>query len=233
VFDDKAIPLVHISQLTELIKNIVNDFDKYPKQIFAVSQSETFTEFLSALKGKKGRFFRIPKFMISLFFTLFPKASIGLFSKDTVKLFESTEPKDYPPMFEKASSKIQIDSDIDHTLIISSFALFAIVFVWIWSGISSLIAIDESYFLMSTITSNHQLATILVFLGSIVDIILGFAVLSKSIRKQALVLQLLFIIIYTLILTLFAPIYWIHPFGVLSKNIPIIALSLYLLMKKD
>lgn len=233
VFDDKAIPLVHITQLTGLIRTIIADFDKYPQQIFAVSEHETFTDFLSALKGKKGRFFKIPKFIISLFFILFPKATIGLFSKDTVKLFETTEASDYPPMFEKASSKFQPDSEVDYTLFISSFALFAIVFIWIWSGVSSLIALDESYSLMNHITSNHQVAISLILLGSFADIILGFAVINKTIRKKVLILQLIFMITYTLILTVFEPLYWIHPFGVLSKNIPIIALSCYLLMKKD
>src|ERR1035437_1433199 len=113
IFDDKAIPLVHISQLTQLIRNVVNEFDNYPQQIFAVSQSETFTDFLSALKEKKAKFFKIPKWCISLFFVLFPKATIGLFSKDTVKLFETTDPTDYSPMFEKASSKIQINTTIE------------------------------------------------------------------------------------------------------------------------
>lgn len=233
VFDDKAIPLVHISQLTELITKIIFDFDNYPKQIFAVSESETFTNFLSALKGKKGRFFKIPKFIISLFFTLFPKASIGLFSKGTVKLFETTEPKDYKPMFEKASAKISPDPNIDYSLFISSFALLAIVFIWVWSGVSSLIALDESYSLMTSITSNHQLATGLILSGSFADIILGLGVIKKTIRKKILILQLLFMITYMLILTVFEPFYWIHPFGVLSKNIPIIALTCYLLLKKD
>lgn len=233
VFEDKAIALVHITQLTELIRTIIADFDKYPKQFFAVSENETFTDFLSALKGKKGRFFKIPKFFISIFFILFPKATIGLFSKDTVKLFETTEPSDYPPMFAKASSKFQPDSEVDNTLLISSFALLAIVFIWIWSGVSSLIALDESYSLMNFITSNHILATSLILLGSFADIILGFAVINKTIRKKVLILQLIFMITYTLILTVFAPFYWIHPFGVLSKNIPIIALSCYLLLKKD
>lgn len=233
VIDDKAIPLIHISQLTQLIRNIVDGFDKCPQQIFAVSESEKFTSFLSALKGKKGRFIKIPKFVISLFFAIFPKATIGLFSKDTVELFETTEPGDYKPMFEKASSKIQFDSSIEYSFFISSVALFAIVFIWVWSGISSLIAMEESYKLMGLITSNHQLSAILIFLGSFADIILGFAVLNKTFRKKVLILQLSFIITYTLILTVFAPFYWIHPFGVLSKNIPIIALSVYLLLKKD
>ena len=233
VFNDKTIPLVHISQLVQLIGIVVDEFEKYPQQIFAVSQSETFTDFLTALKRKKARFLKIPKFCISLFFALFPKASIGLFSKDTVTLFESTEPSDYQPMFEKASSKMQFDSAGDNSFIISTIALFSIVFIWVWSGISSLISIDESYKLMGAVTSDYKLSTLLIFLGSFSDIILGLAVINKTIRNKVLILQIIFMVTYTLILTVFAPHYWIHPFGVLSKNIPIVALSIYLLMKKE
>jgi len=38
-------------------------------------------------------------------------------------------------------------------------------------------------------------------------------------------------LIYMIILSIGAPYYWIHPFGVLTKNIPLIALSYYLYKK--
>ncbi len=86
---------------------------------------------------------------------------------------------------------------------------------------------------MSEIGTNHFFAVLLIYLGSLTDIILGISVFIRKYRKKVLVLQLIIMLIYMLILTLFAPYYWLHPLGALSKNIPLIALTYYLIQKQS
>jgi hypothetical protein len=112
-------------------------------------------------------------------------------------------------------------------------ALLAISFIWIWSGISSLISWDESLNMMKEIGANHQYSVLFIYAGSMADIVLGIAVFGKKWRKQILLFQLLFVLVYTVILSVLAPHYWLHPLGVLSKNIPLIALTYYLFQRKD
>ena len=226
LFDDKPLPLIHITQLTSLIKKSVVDFENLPAQNFALAQGEKLSELLSALKGKKARFITIPKFFISFLFKLFPKMSFGLFNKDTLSLFESTNVSDYSCIAEKTSSKIQ-RGEQHNSFFLPLIALVAISFIWLWSGISSLVSMDECYKLMAEIGADKQLSKWLILAGSTADILLGIAVFNKRFRKQVILMQIIFILIYTLILSFLAPVYWIHPFGVLSKNIPLIVLSLY------
>ena len=226
-------PAIHISQLTALIKNVVENFETYPKQIFAVAKSESLEKILTAIRGKKGIFFKTSTFLPKFFFAIFPKASIGIFNKNMLTMLSSISADDYQPICEEASLKINSKELSRSNYFPMIFALLAISFIWIWSGISSLISWNESLSTMKEIGANQQYAVLFIYAGSIVDIVLGIAVFWKKWRKPILLFQILFVLIYTIILSVLAPHYWLHPLGVLSKNIPLIALTYYLYQGKE
>lgn len=228
LFSDKKMSFIHINQLTELVQNITADFNHYSKQIFAVSKPESLQTILSALKGKKATFIKVPSCVFKAFFALFPKASIGIFNKDSLNMFLNSSAADYEPMFPETSKNIQPENIIKGNTFTILFALLAISFIWIWSGLSSLISWDQSYALMQEIGANHKMSVLFTLLGSFADVFLGIAVFWKKYRKQVIVLQMITMFVFMTILTIGAPHYWLHPFGVLSKNIPLIALSYYL-----
>jgi len=232
ILADKHLPLVHINQLTGLIKNIVDDYNAFPQQIFAVSKPETLSQILSAIKGKKITTIKIPQFFFKVFFTLFPKASIGIFNKNMFRLFIESSTDDYQAMFDETSKHIKSKSIRKSDELSQLFALLAISFIWLWSGVSSLIAWNDSCSLMKEAGFNDQLSPLFIYLGSFTDIILGLAIFSPKYRKNIIILQVLMMLVYMAILTIGAPHYWLHPFGVLSKNIPIFALSYYLYQKQ-
>lgn len=229
LLDCKAPPTIHISQLTALIKNVVQKFDSYPSQIFAISNPESLERILTTIRGKKAVFLKVPFSFFKILFWVFPKASIGIFNKNMMQMLSFISAEDYTPICEEASLKINSYDLRKSNYLPMIFALWSISFIWIWSGISSLMSWDLSYGFMQEIGANNRYSTLFIFLGSIADIILGFAVFWKGKRKEVLVVQLFFILIYTAILSILAPHYWLHPFGLLSKNIPLIALSFYLL----
>lgn len=231
LFSDKPASFVHIEQLTGLIRNIVSDFTLYPKQVFAVAEPEKLNVIFSALRGKPGFFISVPSFLFSLFFILFPYAKIGILNKDTFRLFLESEPNDYEPIFEKVSLRIVANQFKASSVFTEIFAILAIAFLWIWTAIVSLIAWDHSYALMQEIGANHMMSALGIWTGAIVDLVLGLAIFSKKYRKKVIVLQMVIVFTYMLILTIFSPHHWLHPFGVLSKNIPLIALSYYLWKK--
>ncbi len=231
VLNSQPMPFIHIRQLTKLIQQVILDFDAYPAQIFALAEPEPIQSVLHAIRGKKGRFITVPQFFFQAIFTCFPKASLGIFNRDTYKLYNESTVDEYPILFPKASQLIESKNCISSDEFPQFFALMAVSFIWIWSGISSLISWDESLEIMNEIGANNQFAILFIWLGSLVDIVLGIAVFAKKYRKKIILIQLLVMGIYMLILTVFAPHYWLHPFGVLSKNIPLIALSYYLLKK--
>jgi len=69
-------------------------------------------------------------------------------------------------------------------------------------------------------------------LASFLDIGIGILTIIGY-RLQALLgLQLLLILVYTLLLTALAPYHWLHPFGAILKNIPLL-FAIYILMKLE
>ncbi len=233
LLSEKTISFIHIEQLTGLIQKIVYDFDDYPSQVFAVSKPEPIRDVFSALKGGNARFVKIPKLLFQIFFLLFPNASIGIFNKATYKMFQSGSVSDYTPLFPEVSKKINPNNITRGDTLPQLFALLAISFIWLCSGICSLVSWDESYDLINEIGANHQLSVLFIWLGSIVDIFLGIAIFSKRHRKNIIKLQILTMLIYMIILSISAPHYWLHPFGALSKNIPLLALSYFLYRKEE
>ena len=228
LFSDKPISFIHINQLCELIRAVIKDFNGYEKQIFAVAKPENLRTVLSTLKAKKAIFIHVPTWVFNAFFSVLPKASIGIFNKESLQLFLESRAEDYKPVFPAASKNIQLENIVTSHTFPPLFALLAISFIWVWSGLSSLISWEQSYGLMQEIGANHEMSVLFTLLGSFADIFLGIAVFSKTYRKKIILLQMITMLIFMTILTIGAPHYWLHPFGVLSKNIPLIALSYYL-----
>ena len=221
-------PYVHISQLTELVAQVVDNFNTWESQIFATSEKESLKDILNAMNKGRAIYIPVPQLAVALFFAVFPKACIGIFNKNTLKMQAVISSSDYEPRFDKASSKIDPDNLIPSDVFVKALALFAIMFIWVWSGVSSLVSWEKSHELMQEIGADDRLAPLFIYLGSGVDILLGFAIYWRKQRRKIIVTQLLFIAVYMLILTVLAPHYWMDPLGVLSKNIPLIALSYYL-----
>ena len=82
--------------------------------------------------------------------------------------------------------------------------------------------------LMKEIGADKTMSSLVIYLGVGVDIILGLAIYLNRHRKKVIIAQVLFVMTYMIILSVLAPHYWLDPLGVLSKNIPLLALSYYL-----
>jgi len=224
-----TIPFLHITQLTDLIQQIITDFNKYPQQIFVFSKLEPLEKILESIKGERIKTITSPISIFKLFFTLFPKISIGIFNKTTFELSQQNLTEKHQAIFLETSKLLKAHTIKESDEFIKIFALLSVSFIWVWSGISSLISWETSIDLMQNISSNKQLAQIAIFSGSIIDILLGITVLSKKLKIPSLKIQIVVMLSYMILLSIFAPEFWLHPFGILSKNISLFALSYYLL----
>lgn len=99
--------------------------------------------------------------------------------------------------------------------------------LWIFTGLTSLFFSPElGLDLLKNSGFSAEVAHLLVFCGSAVDIGIGLWVLSGIQLKLCSLLQIIVISTYTILLTIIEPSYWLHPFGPLTKNFPIIVLIL-------
>jgi len=103
-----------------------------------------------------------------------------------------------------------------------------IAFVWIWSGIVSafLYPQEGALILLSDVGIHGVLAVPTLYLASFLDISIGLLILFGFRVLQLLWLSIVVIVGYTLILTLLAPQHWLHPFGPVLKNLPLLV-SIY------
>lgn len=103
----------------------------------------------------------------------------------------------------------------------------ALALLWLWTAAVSfgLYPLAGSYELLARVGLRGLAAGIALYGAAALDLVLGLLTLAAPVRwRRGLWLaQLLLIAGYTALVTLFLPGYWLHPYGPISKNLPIAA----------
>jgi uncharacterized protein YbjT (DUF2867 family) len=114
---------------------------------------------------------------------------------------------------------------------------FSIAAVWIWTGIVSLglYPVEESYALLYQVGVSTTLAPWLLYGAAALDLAFGIATLILPRRRILYLLQIALILGYTIIITFKLPEFWLHPYGPILKNIPMVVgiVWLYCLERTD
>ena len=110
------------------------------------------------------------------------------------------------------------------------YLYLSVAILWLYSGIVPVLfaqAISLEMLAQLGVDSAYRMT--LLIGSALLDIIFGLLVLSRY-RQYAWLwlLQLTVVVVYSIIVAIGLPENWLHPFAPLIKNIPIIALLLYL-----
>lgn len=109
-------------------------------------------------------------------------------------------------------------------------AIYSLAFLWIHTGLTSILfAPDIGYHILANANIQGRLADFAIYSGGALDIILGLWVISEKRLRLCCLAQIAVITIYTLLLTFIDASFWMHPFGPITKNLPIIVLILMLM----
>ena len=104
----------------------------------------------------------------------------------------------------------------------------ALALLWIWTAIVSfgLYPVQDSYALLARVGLHGAAATVALYGAALLDLLLGVLTLASPARwRRGLWLtQAALVAGYTVLITLFLPEYWLHPYGPIAKNIPLLAL---------
>jgi uncharacterized membrane protein YphA (DoxX/SURF4 family) len=110
-------------------------------------------------------------------------------------------------------------------LSIRKISKMTIALLWLVTGLTSVWGAPEvGYQILAQANIVDRYADVCIWLGSGIDILLGCWILAGFKSRWCGWVQILTIIVYSIILTLIAPEYWLHPFGLLTKNLPILVL---------
>ncbi len=107
-------------------------------------------------------------------------------------------------------------------------------FVWIWSGVVSAFLYPQSLALelLHEVGVPVGFDIPLLYMASFLDIGIGVLTIVGYRLQRILSLQIIVIVVYTLLLTFFAPYHWLHPFGAVLKNLPLI-ISIFILSRLE
>jgi len=108
-------------------------------------------------------------------------------------------------------------------------ARLSLSFLWIFTGITSVFfAKAIGYEVLANGGITGSLADLCILSGSGLDVVIGIWLLFGWRLKACYLVQLVVIATYTLLLTAIEPGYWLHPFGPLTKNLPLLVLVCFL-----
>jgi uncharacterized protein YbjT (DUF2867 family) len=101
---------------------------------------------------------------------------------------------------------------------------WAIAFVWLYTGIISALVypVAESYAMLQQVGISGWLLPVSLYGAALLDIALGLAWLLRFKVSLFGSVQLAVITGYTMIISVFLPEFWFHPFGPLLKNVPLV-----------
>jgi hypothetical protein len=101
----------------------------------------------------------------------------------------------------------------------------SVALVWIVTGILSagLFPAEQSLALLARLGAEGAFAKLLLYGASAMDLSLGIAVLFGARAGPLWLLQAVLILGYTALITWRLPEFWLHPFGPILKNLPILA----------
>lgn len=102
-----------------------------------------------------------------------------------------------------------------------------LAFLWLWTALVSfgLYPVEGSYGLLAAVGLQGAAASLALYGAAALDLVLGVLTLRPPARWRWWLwpAQLALIGGYTLLITIFLPDFWLHPYGPVSKNLPIMA----------
>lgn len=112
-------------------------------------------------------------------------------------------------------------------------AKYSLAFLWIFTGLTSIFLSPEiGYELLANADITGSIADIAVYAGGILDIVLGLWLITSVKTQLCCIVQISIISIYTVLLTFIDASFWLHPFGPITKNFPIIVLIAFIYIEK-
>jgi uncharacterized membrane protein YphA (DoxX/SURF4 family) len=112
-------------------------------------------------------------------------------------------------------------------------AKYSLAFLWIFTGLTSVYFSPEiGYEILANANVTGALAEVAIYAGGILDIVLGLWLITSFKTKLCCITQISVITVYTILLTFIDASFWLHPFGPITKNIPIVVLIFFLLINK-
>lgn len=238
---------VHIDDLTEAVVKLLGNRDTFWQRVPIVGpQALTLRDYICELRHalylNPPRFIRVPIAIVRWAARIAESLRISLLDRDTLTMLEAGNTGDVMQMQRLLQRKPRAPDEFIPRPYAQAVAAnarlqwllpmlrFAVAAVWIWTGIVSLglYPSAESLELLRRTGVTGFMAPVMLYGAAVLDLALGFGTLFLRRRKWLWLTQLALIIFYTVVISIRLPEFWLHPYGPVLKNLPMLA-CIYLL----
>lgn len=247
---DQEIQPIHISDMVKAVMALVDSSSPLRTDIEMVgptpiTMKELYGDLRSWLGVSKARFIKVPYWM-----ALYGARWLGLLGEtpitdETVQMLRNGNTGNVEPFVTRFGFK---QKDIETVLketpaqqsdrwhaglyFLSPLLRITIAFVWLFTGIVSALffPVEQSYAMLAQTGIGGVWQPIMLYGAAATDLFLGLATLLAYRLRMVVLLQISIILLYTVVITLWLPEHWLHPFGAISKNVPLVIATLVMLV---
>ncbi|HYD61213.1 MAG TPA: SDR family oxidoreductase [Noviherbaspirillum sp.] len=241
---DQRLQPVHVDDLCEAV---VRCLDAPPRQVVNVVGPEPMTYrtmlevYRAAMNMRPAFWLSVPMGVMRVSAAVAARLPQRVFSPDTLRMLEDGNLADSDgvtrllghPLKGATEWFADIDAQAIRWQAMASWAVsllrVVLAMVWIATGIVSLwlYPTNDSLALIERVGLQGSSAQLVLYGAAVADCVIGFATLIFS-GWFLWRLQIALILAYTAIITVFLPEFWLHPFGPVLKNLPILAILVVL-----
>jgi uncharacterized protein YbjT (DUF2867 family) len=239
---EQRIQPIHVADLVEAIVQILGRADTRRQRVALVGPRDvSFRDFLGRLRGAMGlrstRFLRVPAELMRLGASIASALPGSLLDRETLTMLEAGNTADPALTIRLLGGRPRDIEDFigaDERELVRRDAQLrwwlpllraSVAAVWLWTGIVSLwlYPLELSFELLARTGITGGLATLALYGAAALDLFFGAATLLLRNRRALWIAQAALILGYTIIITARLPEYWLHPYGPILKNLPMLA----------
>jgi uncharacterized membrane protein YphA (DoxX/SURF4 family) len=243
---EQPVQPIHVDDFSTALVNLF-EIDTIRRRIPLVGpEALTLREYLARLRHALGlrseRFLRVAMTLMRIAASLGDLSARSPLDRETLTMLQAgsvADPAETQELLRRPPRRIEAFVDASWRELLLQRARLqwllpllrvSIAVVWIWTGIVSLGVFprEGSYQLLARTGVPAELAPAFLYAAAILDFVLGVATLLMRRRRALWIVQTVLILGYTLIISVKLPEFWLHPYGPLIKNVPMLA-AIYLL----
>lgn len=244
---EQLIQPIHVDDLVEAIVNSFGRNDVLRQRVPLVGPRPlSLRDFLGTLRDAMhsgpARFLPMPMRLMRVLALLGELTGRGLLDRETLAMLEAgnsgdptvthrllRRPPRAPQKFIRSEDRANVAASAKLSWLLPLLRV-CVALVWVWTGVVSLglYPREESYALLARVGVPGELQPPLLFGAALLDLFLGVATLAAKRRRRLWLAQMALIAFYTVIITFELPEFWLHPYGPILKNLPLLA-AIYLL----
>lgn len=236
---------IHVDDATEAIVRLVGRDDPRGSRIALVGPEPlALVDFLSRLRAalgfRKTRVLRMPRGLVAFAASIVSRIPGSLLDRESLAMLErgnTAATEATVALLGRAPRPVEAFVERDAAATSSAAATLAwalpllrvsLAIVWIWTGIVSfgLYPVEQSYALLAQLGAHGSVATLLLYGAAGLDIALGVGVLALRDRRWLWRAQIAVMIGYSVLIAVWLPEWWLHPYGPMIKNLPMLAATI-------